>query len=225
MGNKATFRHFAAIILAASTAVAGCGSAANSNTQSAGANSTSTSTPKMSIDATPSDASADDRSSAQTTCGLAKAPTLKGFSLGQPLSEVASRVKNFEAAYKDEKAGNLYKKEVNFVVLTYGQIANKYGESEGFEDVSLIWHFLDDKLVGLVVKYMDDGSDDIDKFVAKMAKANELPEKGWKIERAEDSATLTCSGFEAIVSTHPQNGPSIMLFDTAAEQEKQKRMK
>ncbi len=225
MGQRFLCTIVAAALLAMSISAAGCGASSSSNKSPSGGVASSGS-PTNYATATPASTNTQSVSPASATaCTVAKAPILQGFFLGQSSEEVASRVKGFVAAYMDEKEGNLYKKEVNFVLLTYGQIVNKFGETEGFEDVSPIWHFLDDKLVGLVVRYTDDGTSDINEFVKKMAKANGLPETGWKFKREEQSAELSCTGFDVIVSTHPQNGPSIMLFDTAAEKEKQRRMK
>lgn len=162
-------------------------------------------------------------------CQLTKAPTLRGFFLGQTVEEINNRIPSFKVAYKRQKERAIdADKEVGWVFMSLGVLDQINGgsevPSEDFEDVGLIWHFLDDKVVFLSVKYLDLDTTNLKSFLNQVIRENNLPEDDWIIGK-EESADLSCNGFQISVSTHPQNGPSIMLTDTIAKAEIEKRRK
>lgn len=159
-----------------------------------------------------------------TELSQCKVPILKGFFLGQTVDEVDKRIQGFKDSYEKEKeTSNSDDKKANFVLMTSGTLIQAGDESNNIKDFSLVWHFLDDKAMTIIVKYSNDNTSDINDFVGKMSNEYNLPKDGWKIEN--NNAELSCDGFQINVSTNPQSSPSIMITDTIAEKEKNNRLK
>ncbi len=153
-------------------------------------------------------------------CQLTKAPVLKGFFLGQTVDEVDKRIQGFKDSYEKEKQTSApADKTANFVLMNSGAL---FGEGNNIKDFSLIWHFLDDKVMTLSVTYSNVNSPDIKSFVAKMSEELDLPENAWKYEN-QQNAELNCSSFQIIISTDPQ--PNITIIDTKAKKEKENRLR
>lgn len=160
-------------------------------------------------------------------CQLKNAPVLKGFFIGQTVDEIDQRIPGFKDAYQKEKElSRSIDKKANFVLMTSGTLiqTNGDGETKDIKDFSLIWHFLDDKIMAVVVKYLKNDSTDLKSFLSKMSNEYNLPSDGWKIDK-EEAADLNCTNFRINVSINPQNSPSIMLIDSMAEKEKENRNK
>lgn len=162
-----------------------------------------------------------------TQCTLTKAPTMKGFTLGDTPEDIDRRIPGFKAAYDGEKAKSLdNEKKANFVLITSGSrlLENTVINSKEYEDTTLIWHFLDDKLMALVIKDTSDATGDLSlrEFLNKVSSENGLPKDDWKIGK-ENDADLTCQGFEVSLTAGGQPGMSVMITDTKAQNEKQKR--
>ena len=167
------------------------------------------------------------QTSTSTQCTLTKAPTMKGFTLGDTPEDIDRKVPGFKAAYEDEKAKSLAnEKKANFVLITSGSrlLENTVINGKEYEDTTLIWHFLDDKLMALVVKDTSDATGDLSlkEFLNKVSSENGLPKDDWKIGK-ENDADLTCQGFEVSLTAGGQPGMSVMITDTKAQNEKQKR--
>lgn len=161
-------------------------------------------------------------------CELTKFPSVKGFSLGQTVDEINVKYPFFKQGYEAELTKQTPdQQKANFVLMTLGSSFNdaETKNVENFNEVNLIWHFLDDKLMALVVNYQDDETYKIEKIkqlVEKIAKEYNLPKDGWKFD-AEDGATLNCQGFRVDVSNNYQSGPSLMITDSNLEKEMEKR--
>lgn len=153
-------------------------------------------------------------------CQLTKAPVLKGFFLGQTVDEVDKRIQGFKDSYEKEKQTSApADKTANFVLMNSGTL---FGQGNNIKDFSLIWHFLDDKIIALTVTYSNDTSSDLKNFAAKVSAENELPQDAWAYEN-QQNAELNCRGFQIVVSTNPQ--PNITIIDTEAKKEKENRLR
>ena len=172
-----------------------------------------------------------------TTCRLSEAPVLGGFRLGQPVQEIDRIVPAFSSIYEKEKAMHSLSedKEVGWQLISSsdlfyvdngnGNVTRSVPRQE-FEDTDFIWHFLDGKLIFLSVNYLKLEPTNIKGFVKQVAEKTGLPRKGWTY-KGKYSAELKCSGFKVNVWTGLDAGrdPSVMLTDTRAEAELQRRRK
>jgi hypothetical protein len=160
-------------------------------------------------------------------CTLTQAPTMKGFTLGDTPEDIDRKIPGFKAAYDGEKSKSLaIEKKANFVLITSGSrlLENTNINSKEYEDTTLIWHFLDDRLMALVVKDTSVESADLSimDFLSEVAAKYNLPKEGWKLGK-ENDADITCQGFEISLTAGGQPGMSVMITDTQAQKEKQKR--
>lgn len=159
------------------------------------------------------------------TCKLTKAPIIDGFELGQTVKEVSNKVPGFEEAYNKEKSGAIESnKKINFTLVTSGSLPRGNSFEKENPSKSYIWHFLDDKLMGLVVKDLDTDESDAKVYVNTLAKANGLPADGWKFEQ-DGSADLSCVNFDVMITSGGQPGNGIMITDKAAFKIKEDRIK
>lgn len=160
----------------------------------------------------------------ETQCSLNKPPELKGFFLGQTIDEIEKRVPGFKDGYEKEKELSTdTDKKAKFVLINSG-ILLQAGEDKNVKDYNLIWHFQNDKLVGLIIKYSNENPSGLESFLDKMAVEYNLPKDDWKVRGKED-ADLECGSFKVTVSVNNQNGPGIMLTDSLAERERENRRK
>lgn len=227
------------ILFLTAFAVSACSSGANETADSVGgktekANSVNTEVKQVETNKSTEiskNANADlktTKSKETTKCELTKMPPVRGFSLGQTVDEINVKYPFFKKSYEAEKNNQLPDREkANFVLMTLGSSfeVEETKDIADFDNVNLIWHFLDEKLMALVVNYRDDATLKIEKIkplIEKISKDYDIPKDGWKFG-AEEEATLNCQGFRVDASNYYQNGPSLMITDLNLELESKKR--
>jgi hypothetical protein len=138
---------------------------------------------------------------AQSTCTLTvdKAPELRGFKLGMPLSEIKAFAPDIKVNDQGFGASNAVLDDLN------------RRDAVRFKGVNTIFlHFVDESLTSFTVRYNDSISwEDASQFVAKVSESLRLP-AAW--EGDDIQKRMNCNGFR--ISAMPN---SIGLEETNAE--------
>ena len=123
--------------------------------------------------------------SAQCALKAARVPELRGLRLEMTVSQVKARYPKMQVGTADN-LGQLR------VELFSGSLAEI--DSAAFKGVDhLTLSFIDDRLIGFVVTYMQLPWRDIHQFTARMSEALKLPD-GWGGD--DNMQTLDCDGFQ-----------------------------
>ena len=163
-------------------------------------------------------------------CQLSQAPSLRGFSLGQTVSEIDTMMPRFKVEYEKEKnsESNINDEEIGWSYMNFGDMDFPNPE---LKDAVITLHFLDDKVIYISAKYQEFEPKNLRGFTNQLIEKTNLPKEGWKIED-KFNGVLNCNGFKVEVATGEDVGrpgyldlPSITLIDTIADVEKEKRRK
>ncbi len=167
-------------------------------------------------------------------CQSAKAPTLRGFYIGQTVKEINEIIPNFATMFYNtkEKAGYFplsgvsddsveEGKEIGLVWMS----SNGFEEDEKlllpeeYEDVDFSWYFFNDKLYAFSVHYNEYEPSTSQSFVKQLIEKAKFPAKGWLIPN-EFYATLKCSDFKIWVGIpYRGNAANVNIADTNIEAE------
>ena len=171
-----------------------------------------------------------------------KPPTLRGFYLGETVDEIHKVIPHFRAAFDEKRVLEsrpsfvTAKTEVGFTLVDSAHVfypepgVRRTPRSE-YDDVDFFWHFLDEKLFFISVRYLEYEPRNLNEFIQQLAEKTNLPKQGW-IFKDRNHAILSCVGFDVDVWTgryvnRPEyrDYPSVMLTDTVLRAELDRREK
>jgi len=169
-----------------------------------------------------------------------KPPTLRGFYLGETVDDINKVIPNFRIAFDEKRVLESQpeflsaKTEAGFVLLDsvhvfYPEPGVRRTPRSEYDDVDFFWHFLDEKLLFLSVRYLEYEPPNLNSFIQQLSEKTNLPKQGW-IFKDRNHAILNCAGFDVDVWTgrygnRPEyrDYPSVMLTDIVASAELDRR--
>lgn len=175
-------------------------------------------------------------------CEFKKPPVLRGFYMGQTVEEINNVIPNFQTVFNEQRELESRPKllstrtEAGFTLVTdtdvfYPVPGKRIIPNQEFEDAEFYWHFLDNKLFFISVRYTEFKPTNLKNFVQQVAEKTNLPTNGW-LFKDKNHAILKCIGFDIEVWTGKVAGrpdyadyPSVMVTDTNAEAELERREK
>ncbi len=163
-------------------------------------------------------------------CQVSQPPTFRGFHLNETPKQIDELIPGFQEAY-DEAARESTEK--GRVLVSSSSLFDKDGSRKPprkeYEDVQFIWHFFDDKLFFLEVKYTEFEPSNIQDFVKQLATKLQLPMNAWTFTD-KYHATLKCNGFKIELwtgnvsdATFDKDLATVMLTDSVVEAELDRR--
>lgn len=173
-------------------------------------------------------------------CSLTEAPTIRGFYLGQSVDEINKIVPNFREAYElqrndrdndfsltdwNTKIDLATSTQLDLVYINsdwaFGADSDrKLLKSSDYEDVSVVWWFMKEKLFGYGVYYDElEIEQDAAKFIKQVTAKTPLPQKGWKVISMGLEAELRCDGFKVFLNAGYRNSPHLIFTDMKTEAE------
>lgn len=164
------------------------------------------------------------RSKAVCETSKAQLPVLRGFYLGQSISDID--LPRFDEIYKEAKL----KRDKPYdpvLVSLYNFDESERSNLPEFDDASFMVHFFEDRIQAIFIEYKEFEVGSAKEFIDKAAYKLGLPVEGWRY-RDRFGASLKCKDFTADLWTgryenRPiyQSFPTVSFKDDAAEKKQQ----
>jgi hypothetical protein len=162
-------------------------------------------------------------------CQVSQPPTFRGFHLNETPKQINELIPGFQEAYDEAEPDSTEKGRVVSSGSLFDKESGKKPPRKEYEDAQFIWHFFDDKLFFLVVKYTEFEPSNIQDFVKQLATKLQLPINAWTFAD-KYHATLKCNGFKIELWTgnvsdanFDKDLATVMLTDSVAEAEQDRR--